>query len=418
MNSARARRSTQMCDECDDTRSLDFSNDFFEHRMNSPHLYPPQYLAWWKPPSSYFPPRGEAPPPYEEAVMATTSLGGNNMTSTTTTIAMPPYLHNLHNNNNHHNSLHIQGGGVATTILNDIPIIVPPPVLPPGTGARSSPAAIQRLASAIANATSSGGSTTCATTVTTVTTSSSPSTAPPTASSHNPNRAIQHGEGHSGKHHTKISKGKSKSSKSKSSKNKDKHLPPPPPAPNGEPQPGPSRLDAEMVDISRTFRIGPPQHGPAPPTYEDAIYSLHPTPRTTFYDHHRHSLTLPPRRLPDGSSSIGGGSYLYPRVVVHDGAGPMTCYTEEEMMRRAHNQHPRYSLQFNVGDTGGGNRLGGDWSSSSSTLSLSTAPNSPVGRAPLLSSSSESSVSESNPPPPPAPTSNNTNSSNNNTPRA
>ncbi len=165
-----------------------------------------------------------------------------------------------------------------------------------------------------------------------------------------------------------------------------------------------------MVDSfgPRPFRIGPPQHGPAPPTYEDAIYSLHPNPRSTYFDHHRHSLTLPPRRFLDGGASMSGGSHLYPRVVfnVSGGGGPTTCYTEEELIRRAHNQTQRYSLQFHVGDTSSGGAEA-DWSSSSSTLSLSTTPNSPVGRAPSLSSSSDSSVSESNPPPPPAPSSNN-----------
>ena len=62
-----------MCDECDDTRSLDFSNDcYFERPGINGNFYPPHYMAAWKPPSTYFPPRGEAPPPYEEAI-ATTS---------------------------------------------------------------------------------------------------------------------------------------------------------------------------------------------------------------------------------------------------------------------------------------------------------------------------------------------------------
>ncbi|CAG7731182.1 unnamed protein product [Allacma fusca] len=72
INSAEACHSAQMCDECDDTRSLDFSNDCYFERPGMNNFFPPHYLASWKPPSSYFPPRGEAPPPYEEAI-ATTS---------------------------------------------------------------------------------------------------------------------------------------------------------------------------------------------------------------------------------------------------------------------------------------------------------------------------------------------------------
>jgi len=75
LNSEEARRSRQMCDECDDTRSLDYSMYDFDRSppTNAGHIFPPQYLAWWKPPSSYFPPRCEAPPPYEEAIASTSN---------------------------------------------------------------------------------------------------------------------------------------------------------------------------------------------------------------------------------------------------------------------------------------------------------------------------------------------------------
>lgn len=57
-NSIAARRSGQMCDECDDTRSLDFSlYDFDRSPHSNSDFYPPQYLAWWKRPATYFPPR-------------------------------------------------------------------------------------------------------------------------------------------------------------------------------------------------------------------------------------------------------------------------------------------------------------------------------------------------------------------------
>jgi hypothetical protein len=65
LNSSIARR----CDDCDESRSLDFSMDYFVDRGPPP----PPYLAWWKPPSNYFPPRGEAPPPYEEAIASTSN---------------------------------------------------------------------------------------------------------------------------------------------------------------------------------------------------------------------------------------------------------------------------------------------------------------------------------------------------------
>jgi len=70
------RANTQMYDECDDTRSLEFPMEIFDHRVAGNDVYPPQYLSWLKPPSSYFPPRGEAPPPYEEAI-ATPSTSTN-----------------------------------------------------------------------------------------------------------------------------------------------------------------------------------------------------------------------------------------------------------------------------------------------------------------------------------------------------
>lgn len=385
--------------------------------MNSPHLYPPQYLAWWKPPSSYFPPRGEAPPPYEEAVLTTTSIRGNLNTGDvlTTTIITAPSNDILHNNNNQRNRQ--SGGG---HIFNDIPIIVPPPILPPALfhgaaeATRTSPAAIQRLASAIASTTRLGGITTHANPARSSTTPPSPSSC---SVSHT---SKENGQGDSTRSEGKCSalrSGKSKG-KSKSSKTKERAG-----SAGEEPRPGPSRTDCEPANTNgesnqysgRSFRGNAVQHGPPPPTYEDAIYSLHTShPREPYYhSHHRHSLTLPSRRFMHNASEIEeSSSHLYPHVLVHGssaegtvggarGAGPLTCYTEEEILRRAlHNQNQRYSLQFNVGDGGTGHDRD-DWSSSSSTLSLSTTPNSPVGgRAPSLSSSSESSVSETSPPPP------------------
>ncbi|CAL8138732.1 unnamed protein product [Orchesella dallaii] len=470
LNSARARRSTQMCDECDDTRSLDFSNDFFEHRMNSPHLYPPQYLAWWKPPSSYFPPRGEAPPPYEEAMMATTSIGGGG--AITTNLPVPSYNNNNLQNQNNNNNLR---GSSENGLLSDMPIIVPPPVLPPGPVASQShrSPAIQRLASAIASSAGafpksigSGGA--CATTV--ITSSSSSSSSAVVAANNIPKHAKDHllqqqPSVHLHNHHhqegeqegarlspsssalsskrssPKLKSESSKVNKHKSSKNQN----------HQEPQPGPSGNSggSDHLDASsspRAFKIKPPQHGPAPPPYEDAIYSLHPSnsvapppPPSSGAAHgrdfYRHSLTLPPRRYLDSPSQpqhhlvVAAG---YPSVVIRTGGssqGHLSLFPSENHSHRSnnssgqhqhHHHNQRYSLQFpvSVGEMGGDDDgRGGDWSSSSSTLSLSTTPNSPVGRAPSeLSSSSESSVSESHshpPPPPPAPSSGPSSSSNN-----
>ncbi|ODN03956.1 Integral membrane protein DGCR2/IDD [Orchesella cincta] len=417
LNSARARRSTQMCDECDDTRSLDFSNDFFEHRMNSPHLYPPQYLAWWKPPSSYFPPRGEAPPPYEEAMMATTSIGGGAISNLTVAVPLPSYNNNnLQNNNNTQSS-----GG----LLSDIPIIVPPPG--PVQAHNRSPA-IQRLASAIANTSASSSSKPACTT--TVITSASAKNAK--ESQNQAGGGLENGadaaEGaassssSSPKTKSDSSKQKQKSSKSHHNHNSTNHH---------EPRAGTSRGEVTDSSSSRQFRIKPPQHGPAPPTYEDAIYSLHPAPPpapqpVTGRDHYRHSLTLPPRRYLENPTQthqhlvVAAG---YPSVVIRGGGcnngssqGHLSLFPEHNSSSggNCHNHNQRYSLQFPVGcDLGRRAEDSGDWSSSSSTLSLSTTPNSPVGRPPS-SSSSESSVSESHshpPPPPPAPSSTSNNSS-------
>lgn len=61
-----------MCDESDDTRSLDFS--IYYERNRNMSSYPPQYMSWWKPPVSHFPPTCEAPPPYEETITSTSNI--------------------------------------------------------------------------------------------------------------------------------------------------------------------------------------------------------------------------------------------------------------------------------------------------------------------------------------------------------
>ena len=95
-----------MCDECDDTRSLDFSMyDFDRSPIPNSHLFPPQYMAWWKPPSSYFPPRCEAPPPYEEAIASTSNFVpavttlATNISSNTTILTNENINHPLAINN-------------------------------------------------------------------------------------------------------------------------------------------------------------------------------------------------------------------------------------------------------------------------------------------------------------------------------